>query len=202
MQSYNEQPPSPQANSCGSAPPLRKVISKVRRLALREAIIAEYLSFVFEAQCEHCLLYCLWVCAKKKSCAKFLNLLISCKMWQRNYFTIDNLLNNDKRCHNLKPESNQRDYPQCVPNVELFNHVLATAAKAVNTIDNPYHLPQPCNTSASDMSMFPFWLFFPQYLSMQRSLNMWSPPRSPDSSGESSAGNFKIKANNFCNIWQ
>jgi hypothetical protein len=115
-------------------------------------------------------------------------------MWQRNYFTIDNLLNNDKRCHNLKPESNQRDYPQCVPNVELFNHVLATAAKAVNTIDNPYHLPQPCNTSASDMSMFPFWLFFPQYLSMQRSLNMWSPPRSPDSSGESAAGNLKIKS--------
>jgi len=67
VQSYNEQPPSPQANSCGSAPPLRKVISKVRRLALREAIIAGYLSFVFQAQCEYkrSLLIALFMAEKK-----------------------------------------------------------------------------------------------------------------------------------------
>ena len=33
--SYAEQPPHPGANSYGSAPPLRQVIPKVRRLALR-----------------------------------------------------------------------------------------------------------------------------------------------------------------------
>ncbi|CAG2101178.1 unnamed protein product [Medioppia subpectinata] len=101
-----------------------------------------------------------------------------------NYFSIDRLLSNDKTSSGLKnPDRHPADFPQFVPNVELFNNVFSSAAKT--GFDGPYHhMPQPSNTQ----DMLPFWLFLPQYLSMQRSLGLWSPPRSPDSSGESAPG--------------
>ena len=111
-------------------------------------------------------------------------------MWPRNYFSIDHLLSNDKTSSGLKNDRHQRDYQQCVPsNVELFNQVFGSAAKASHNFDSPYQMAPPCHPMSSDV--LPFWLFLPQYLQMQRSLSMWSPPRSPDSSGESAPGIHK-----------
>ena len=106
-------------------------------------------------------------------------------MWSRNYFSIDHLLS-DKTSPGLKDERHRNDYQQCLPsNVELFNQVFASAAKA-NNFDSPYQMAPPCHSLPSDV--MPFWLFLPQYLQMQRQLSLCSPPPSPDSSGELAPG--------------
>lgn len=118
--------------------------------------------------------------------AKFI--IMEMETCNKSHFSVENLINesNCQASFAHPPQSHHTSLTSRTSSIDAFNQLLASAAMSFSYSPS-MHKTTPTLTNTAAMlphAMLPFCVLFPPYLPVPKPAEVWSPPRSPDSSAE------------------